>query len=363
MYYTGVNIGGLFSQNTNFSDEYLDNFVTENDIKRISGWGFNTIRLPVDYYFFEDDSNPFTYDMKRIKRIDDFIGLTRKYNLKTILDFHNVPGFTFEAHKLEFNDIWDKNSQNRKRFLKILEFFSSRYRHLENIIYEIINEPVAPDNSQWLELAEEGISTIRKHDKNNFIVAESNLWGMAKNFKILKKFEDDRIIYSFHFYEPILVTHQFAPWAPFYRYYKQKVDYPGKPGNYSESITSMVEKDNKYFVNFLRDIDKIWNKDEMLKLIEPVLQFRDKHNVPVLCGEFGCIIRADKAVRRRWLKDIIEIFKENKISYTYWTYKNMDFGIYDFTEEYKDNENYGIKDRIDSDTLKILQSGIETIRK
>jgi hypothetical protein len=37
----------------------------------------------------------------------------------------------------------------------------------------------------------------------------------------------------------------------------------------------------------------------------------------------------------------------------------MDFGIYDFTEEYKNNENYDVEDRLDSDTLKILQSGIE----
>lgn len=44
MYYTRVNISGLFSQNKNFSDEYLDNLFTENDTERISNWGFNIIR-------------------------------------------------------------------------------------------------------------------------------------------------------------------------------------------------------------------------------------------------------------------------------------------------------------------------------
>jgi len=358
MYYTGVNIGGLFSQNKNFSTEYLDNFITENDIKKISKWGFNTIRLPIDYYFFEDDAKPFTYDLKRIKRIDDLIFSAAKYNLHIILDFHNMPGFTFEAHMLDLNDIWDKNSLNRKRFLKIQEFFSGRYKDLKHISYEILNEPVAPDNDWWLELADESIRVIRENNKNNYIVVESNLWGMPKNFNILKKFEDDRIIYSFHFYHPILATHQFAPWVPFYEFYQEKVDYPGKPENYSESITQMVDKKNKYFVRFLDDIDKFWNKNEMFKLLEPVLEFRDKHEVPVLCGEFGCIIKASKEIRRRWLKDVIDIFKENKISYTYWTYKNMDFGIYDFTGQYKDNENYDPIDRLDSSTLKILQSGI-----
>ena len=358
MYYAGLNIGGFFSQNKNFSDEYLDNFFTENDIKKISYWGFNTIRLPVDYYFFEDDSRPFIYNLERIKRIDDFIRIAGKYNLTVILDFHNVPGFTFEADRLEFNDIWDKKSQNRKRFLKIWEFLSDRYKDRDNIIYEILNEPVTQENSWWLELAEESIYVIRKNDKNNFIVVESNLWGMAKNFRIMKKFKDDKIIYSFHFYEPILVTHQFAPWVPFYDFYKKKVDYPGKPKNYSDSITQMVEKKNKFFVNFLEDINKFWDKNEILKLIKPVLKFRDEYNVPVLCGEFGCIARADKEIRIKWLSDVIDIFRENKISYTYWTYKNMDFGIYDFTEEYRDNENYSKNTRLDLDTLRILQSGI-----
>ena len=37
----------------------------------------------------------------------------------------------------------------------------------------------------------------------------------------------------------------------------------------------------------------------------------------------------------------------------------MDFGIYDFTEEYKNNENYDAEDRLDSNTLETLHSGIK----
>jgi len=77
------------------------------------------------------------------------------------------------------------------------------------------------------------------------------MWGTAINFKNLKKFEDKKIIYSFHFYEPILVTHQFAPWVPLYKYYRKKVDYPGKPEGYSESIARIIGKENKYFPIFL----------------------------------------------------------------------------------------------------------------
>jgi hypothetical protein len=52
------------------------------------------------------------------------------------------------------------------------------------------------------------------------------------------------------------------------------------------------------------------------------------------------------------------IFKKHGISFTYWTYKNMDFGINDFTEKYKGNPNYENPGRFDESTLKELRNGI-----
>jgi hypothetical protein len=49
--------------------------------------------------------------------------------------------------------------------------------------------------------------------------------------------------------------------------------------------------------------------------------------------------------------------KKQKISYSYWSYKNMDFGVIDHTELYKDNPNYD-NGRLDGNTLKALQNGI-----
>ena len=44
----GINLGGWMSQ-CDYSRERLDNFVKENDIKRIAEWGFDHVRLPIDY--------------------------------------------------------------------------------------------------------------------------------------------------------------------------------------------------------------------------------------------------------------------------------------------------------------------------
>ena len=74
MYLYGVNIGGYLSQVDEFTDEHLNTFITERDIKQIQTWGFNTIRMPVDYMLFEDDSHPFQYNTERIRHMDKIFG-------------------------------------------------------------------------------------------------------------------------------------------------------------------------------------------------------------------------------------------------------------------------------------------------
>jgi len=356
----GVNFGGYLSQvpDNIFTTEHLDAFITEKDVEDIKNWGFNLIRLPVDFHLFEENSAPYKYREGRLKYIDNMIALTKKYSITVMFDLHKAPGHSFSSKERDKNDIWDKSAENRKRFLNIWEFISARYKNESHVIFEIINEPIAPKAGMWNELAADALEAIRKNAPDNYVVVESNMWGQAKTFPQLKKFDDDRIIYSFHDYDPILVTHQMAEWVPFnyFDIYRKYVDYPGRPEGVKEAIKKLKEKD-EYFLTFLQDQDREYNKEEMKKVIKPVLEFRDKHKVPVFCGEFGCVAKANPRVRANWTRDIISIFREEEISYAYWNYKNMDFGIRDFTEKYKDSPNYD-SDRLNKEILKILQDGI-----
>lgn len=359
MYLTGVNLGGFLSQ-AKLTKNHLKTFITDKDIKCIKSWGFNVIRLPVDYILFEDDKRPFIYDEEKIKYIDNVINTCIKNDITLILDLHKAPGHSFSYKERDKNNIWDKKSKSRKRFLKIWEFFSQRYKNYSSkLIFEILNEPVADNDDDWNKLAEETIKIIRKTDTEKFIIIESNKWGHCDKFKKLKKFDDDKIIYSFHFYDPIIVTHQLAEWTSFYIHniYRQKVKYPGKPEGIKEAKKRLEKKDKKFLI-FFKNQDKNWNKKELEKILIPVLKFRDKNKVNILCGEFGTNVKADPETRINWTRDIIELFKKNEISYTYWNYKNMDFGLWDFTEKYKENPNYN-KKRLDENILKVLQSGIK----
>jgi len=358
MYFYGVNIGGFTSQ-ADLTEKHLNTFITEKDIIDIKKMGFNIVRLPVDYFLFESDDKPYVYNEKRMKYVDNVIDWTGKHGITVILDLHKAPGHSFAFKERDKNDIWDKKSNSRKRFLKIWEYFAQRYLKVPHIMYEPLNEPVAPKDSQWISLAKDAVKAIRKHDKKHWIVVESNLWGQIATFKKMKKFSDNKIIYSFHFYEPLLITHQLAEWVSFYKFnlYRRNVEYPGRPENVG-NLKEEVKKKDDSFASFLEKQDIYWDKSEIEKLIYEAVKFQKKYKVPVLCGEFGCIAKGSPQTRKNWTNDVIQIFKKYRISYTYWNYKNMDFGIVDYTKKYRDSPNYANKERKDYNVLKALQDGI-----
>lgn len=126
---SGVNLGGFYSQvkNDTFSDEHLDTFVTEKDIKQIKAWGFNSVRLPVDHFFFE--IAPYKYDESRLARIDKTINMCDKNGLTVILDLHKAPGHSFAFKERDKNDIWSRETESHKRFTAIWKMFAERYKN------------------------------------------------------------------------------------------------------------------------------------------------------------------------------------------------------------------------------------------
>jgi aryl-phospho-beta-D-glucosidase BglC (GH1 family) len=60
-YQAGINLGLWLSQNGGKSHEHFASLITRDDIARIASWGMDHVRLPVDYFTFEDDANPGVY--------------------------------------------------------------------------------------------------------------------------------------------------------------------------------------------------------------------------------------------------------------------------------------------------------------
>lgn len=61
--------------------------------------------------------------------------------------------------------------------------------------------------------------------------------------------------------------------------------------------------------------------DWLARAIQPALEFRERYNVPVYCGEFGCSQGLPDGSGLRWVRDMGELLSRSGIPWTYWNWR------------------------------------------
>ena len=293
----GINLGGWMSQCT-YEEEWLDSFITEADYEKIASWGFDHVRLPVDYNILQAADGAFIE--KGFERIDNALLLSRKYGLKTVLDLHKTAGFSFD--ELETESGFFENEKYQERFYSLWEEFARRYgADSENVVFELLNEVTEESYiTAWNRISNECIKRIRAYAPETVILVGSYFNNAADTVQYLDPPYDSKVMYNFHCYEPLEFTHQGAYWT-------SKID-PDKRVKFAESGA-----DEEYFEQlFSTAIDKA-----------------KKHGTSLYCGEYGMIDIASPEDSLEWFRTIHKVFEKHDIARSVWSYKKMDFGIAD----------------------------------
>jgi len=312
----GVNLGGWLSQYKDFDHSHFNNFIQEEDIVQIASWGMDHIRLPVDYPVLEKSLPDDRYEVTGFDYLDRCLNWCQKQELDLLIDLHKAPGYAFGQ--------WEKASlfsdpKNRQRFLQIWSGLAEHYRGIKNIGFELLNEIRLPDPIPWNQLIRETIAVIQEIDPDRPIMIGGNNYNSPDQLQYLDVYEDERILYTFHYYFPMVVTHQRAYWVPPLEHISQDVNYPGP---YPE-IDSFGEE----------LIGKPMDRDLLKEFLQPALDFMETTGKWIYCGEFGVIDQAPMDARVNWTRDMVSLFTEYNIGWALWTYKAMDFGLVDLDGE------------------------------
>lgn len=267
-YQAGVNLGGWLSQyGDELRKEHLDTFIVEADIKRIAEWGMDHVRLPVDYPVIEDDAQLFEYKEEGIAYIRNCISWCKKYGLNLVLDLHRTAGYSHAT--LAANSLFD-DVQAQQRFLSIWKMFTETFiDERDHVIFDLLNEIVEPDSSRWNALAKKAVKTIREIDGERKIMMGSNHYSSVYTLNELDVLDDPNIIYTFHFYESHLFTHQKAYWNEVFVKYGQELAYPGT----FTDLEVFLDKNECYRKDFERYIGVKQDKALMFKELKPVVAF------------------------------------------------------------------------------------------
>ncbi len=324
----GINIGGWLSQAAPETSHW-DNFIKEDDVKKISRWGFNSIRLPFDFSCVIEDERKMTPNRTGINHIVKTVEWAKKYNMICILDFHVTPWHHFLDPLNNKKVLFFKDNSLIEKHIEVLDTVMQHIYQQDHVYLEILNEPQSDDDDALINFYRRAIITLRNKNYNNKIVVDSNLGGNAGTIKKLEPLCDlEDIIYSFHFYQPEKFTHQKAYWTP--QGSPDSLDFPYHEGN--ELI------DEQYLINRLKQ----------------VIEFKEKTKKDVFCGEFGVYLKAPHNSRLLWIDNFLKILSSNQIGYLFWTYKNLDFGLINNQKEFKDLDEYNNAENIDYQLLSTL---------
>ncbi|MBO4927838.1 MAG: cellulase family glycosylhydrolase [Clostridiales bacterium] len=322
-YQKGVNLGGWLSQ-CDDTEETYSSFVVEEDIKTIQGWGMDHVRLPFDYELIEDkDGNPVESGYAHIQDAIDWCG---KYGLNMILDLHKTMGYSFDPAFGEEGFFDSKKLQ--ERFYALWERVAERFgKYEDRLAFELLNE--VTDQSYcdlWNSISYECIRRIRKIAPTIKILVGGYWNNSVDSVKDLAMPYDQNIIYNFHCYEPLIFTHQGAPWIPTMdTSFRIRIDAP-----YKEMEEAGVRNLSQVTTGFRGFPEEATLSAEYFeKIFSEALQVAQERDVALYCGEYGVVDRVAPEDTVKWYAMINQVFTKYGIGRSAWNFKKMDFGISD----------------------------------
>ena len=247
----------------NFYSVFRKNFVAENDIKALSKWGFNLVRLPFHYNVLTPPDSPGVYLESGFAIFDSLINWCRKYNIYIILDLHCAPGGESDQPISDYDpavpSLW-QDTAKQTRTVDIWKTIASRYKN-EPVVagYDLINETrwdFPSGNKPLHDLFVRITNAIRSVDTTHILYIEGNQY--ATDFSALTPPWDNNMVYSFH---------------------------------------------------------KYWNTNNMSS-IQGYLNLRTSQHVPLWLGESG-------ENSNPWFTDCITLMQQNDIGWSWWTLKKF----------------------------------------
>jgi endoglucanase len=245
---------------TAFWHQWRETYITEADIDRLKKDGFNSVRVPLHWKFF--DSN----DADGFRLLDRLVRWARKDGIYVILDLHCAPGGQTGTNIDDSGGYpWLYSSpEAQAHTIAIWRRIAVHYSKEPIVLgYDLLNEPIPhfPQLQQYnkdLEpLYRKLTSAIRQVDRNHVLIFGGAQWD--SNFKVFGAPFDSNGMYTFH---------------------------------------------------------KYWTATDV-SVIREYLDFRDRYHVPIWLGESG-------ENKNEWISAFTRTLEGNHVGWCFWPYKKMD---------------------------------------
>lgn len=133
-------------------ESYTENYVCEDDIKKIAALGCNCVRLPFWYRNFMNEDGSFLSEnpdeILGFRVIDQLLDWCGKYSIYVILDLHGAPGGQSTNHCCGSIDRCElyTNEEAKDATVRLWTAIAQRYKDSSVVAaYDLLNEPMNND--------------------------------------------------------------------------------------------------------------------------------------------------------------------------------------------------------------------------
>jgi endoglucanase len=338
----GFNLLECFSTDSDWMKYFPyknDGLFREDDFRWMSDWGFNFVRLPMDYRFWTDPNDPMKIDERKTEPIDRAVRLGEKHGVHVNISLHRAPGFCIldgmdpvatgihvTPEKTSFYD--DRHTLDA--FIHQWTFFARRYKGISNerVSFNLVNEPIphltpneraelaeslknqpgaiqreiaARGAKEYARVARAAIVGIRGIDPQRLIVSD----GFGGGVTPVPELIGTGVLQSPHDYYPAAVTSYQCEWV---RQWLKAGEPPTWPLKDSQG---KVIASRESIENYVRP----WR----------ALQ---QQGVPLHFGEMGCYKHTPPQVVLAWYEDSLDVIGELGSGWALWNFRGP-FGILD----------------------------------
>ncbi|MDD4968914.1 MAG: cellulase family glycosylhydrolase [Paludibacter sp.] len=308
----GVNLTGWFQ--TSGSHQIQFTKYTRQDFVNIKSLGCDVIRLPINLFYMAGSKPDYTLDPLFYQFLDQAVSWAEELHIYLLLDNHSSDDIA------SFNP--DLEAILSKTWLQMATHYKNRSSY---IMYEIMNEPHGITTQAWGKIQQTAITAIRSVDPVHTLIVGPSSYNSYTDLSLLPVYTDPNLIYTFHFYDPFVFTHQGATWPS-----PSMASLANVPFPYNAATMPAVPSDlaGTWVAGSIGNYMNEGTVAKVHALLDMAVTFKTSRNVKLYCGEFGVYTpNSNDADRVNWYREVRSYLEQKGIAWTTWDYQGG-FGLF-----------------------------------
>jgi len=311
----GVNLSHWYAQWGTYDEQRLSTYFTERDMKLIAQMGFSHVRLTLSESVAFDPTKPGALNADHLKRLRQRIDRIVDHKLAVVVDLHPET-----PYKKALQD----DPKSADAFVAVWSALAKALSDTDPswVALEVMNEPDPNHGEAWRALQLRAVEAIRAAAPAHTIVVSPGAWTSVKDLIEFKPYAHPNLIYTFHFYDPHIYTHQAASWGWIVAQKVKGLDWPVDPAD-AQRVTDAATQDPEGRKHLKWQIEQGWFTQEWIgaEFDKVVLWQKTNGNPPVYLGEFGVYTKAaPPAGRLRWYQAVREEAEKRGFAWSIWDY-------------------------------------------